>query len=105
MTGRGGGYCVGYPTLGYLNPAVTGGYRGRAAWGGRGYRHRYYATGLPGWVRASQGLPVRGIPPYVTEMTALEEMEMLSTQAKELEQTLEEIKKRMAEVEKAKLRD
>ena len=29
-------------------------------WGGRGWRNWYYATGMPGWVRASYGLPAWG---------------------------------------------
>ena len=29
-------------------------------WGGRGWRNWYYATGMPGWLRASYGLPAWG---------------------------------------------
>ena len=34
--------------------------------GGRGYRNWFYATGLPGWMRAAQGLPAysRGFANY-----------------------------------------
>ena len=55
MTGRGAGYCAGYPVPGYMNPAggfgrgfgVSPGGGGR----GRGYRNMFYATGMPGWAR------------------------------------------------------
>jgi hypothetical protein len=51
-TGRGMGYCSGYDQPGFANPAP--GFRGGVGFGrggmGRGWRHRYYATGVPGWV-------------------------------------------------------
>ena len=51
MTGRGAGYCGGYERPGFTNPAPGYGMRfgGRfGGWGGgRGWRHWYYATGLP----------------------------------------------------------
>ena len=52
MTGRGAGYCAGYDRPGYMNPGF--GYRafGRGGFGGHGYRHWYYATGLPFWARS-----------------------------------------------------
>jgi hypothetical protein len=56
MTGRGAGFCAGYDMPGYANP-VPGFGRGMGGWaagrggGGRGWRHWYYATGMPGWMR------------------------------------------------------
>ncbi len=47
MTGRGAGHCAGYSTPGYINP--VGGRFGRGFGGGRGYRHRRYTAGVPGW--------------------------------------------------------
>lgn len=51
-TGRGMGYCSGYDQPGFANQAP--GFRGGFGFGrggtGRGWRHRYYATGVPGWV-------------------------------------------------------
>jgi len=71
MTGRAAGFCAGYGVPGYMNPipgrwglgAYGYGWRARApfwgGWfgfgrgrGGRGWRNRFYATGLPGWARA-----------------------------------------------------
>lgn len=56
MTGRGAGYCAGFPVPGYRNPVGYwgGGFRrwpGRWLGFGRGWRRMYYATGLPGWAR------------------------------------------------------
>jgi hypothetical protein len=56
MTGRGAGFCAGYDVPGYANPGPGFG-RGMGGWaagrggGGRGWRHWYYATGVPGWMR------------------------------------------------------
>lgn len=52
MTGRRAGYCSGFGTPGFVNPAMPGqvygfGFRG----GGRGWRNMANATGLPGWQR------------------------------------------------------
>ncbi|HUU26805.1 MAG TPA: DUF5320 domain-containing protein [archaeon] len=62
LTGRGAGYCAGYTVPGYMNPVPgigMGSGRGR----GMGWRHCYYATGLPGWARAGRA-PVLGVPFY-----------------------------------------
>lgn len=102
-TGRAAGYCAGSGVPGYANPATPGGAirggqgvgggqgmrlgrgmgRGRGfgagrfggGGGGRGWRNRFYATGLPGWARSDAdstrnapavqnpgaGLPVEGL--------------------------------------------
>ena len=83
MTGRAAGYCAGYPVPGYLNPVG-----GR---GGRGYRHWYHATGLPGWVRF-------GYAPAYQAPSPQQEADMLRNQADLLKQQLEAIEKRMAEL-------
>jgi hypothetical protein len=71
MTGRGAGFCAGYPVPGFMNPAWG---RGGGGWGwGRGgggaggwrHRHGYYATGLPGWQRSFVGWP--GYAPPLAE--------------------------------------
>jgi hypothetical protein len=105
MTGRGMGYCAGYDMPGFLNrPVGYGGFGGRGRggyWGrgmggggfGRGWRHRYYATGVPGWMAGEYpyyGPPVAGPE---NELKALEE------EAVFLEKSLEEVKKRLAELE------
>ena len=104
MTGRGAGYCAGYPIPGYMNPIGVGFGRGfgRGRGGGRGYRHRFYATGLPGWAGGYWAM-APGVP-YGSAFgtpAAHEELEVLKSQAKYFESALEDIKKRMQELETA----
>lgn len=60
MTGRGLGYCGGFSGPGFGRG--TGGWGPGRGWGrgfvgvgggGRGWRHRFWATGLPGWMGGS----------------------------------------------------
>jgi len=119
MTGRGAGYCAGYGMPGYMNPMPGRGYYGRGfggGWGGgrgggrgfggggRGWRHQYYATGLPGWARG--GFPAGywgyGDPGYAQapyDMPKEQEMEALREQAEFLQKSLEEVTKRIGELE------
>ena len=96
MTGRGAGYCAGYPVPGYMNPGPGYGYGGRG--GGRGWRHRHYATGMSGWARWGQeapswvGAPQWGPPP------PREELRALKTQSEWLQSQLEAINARIAEL-------
>ena len=109
-TGRGAGYCSGFDTPGFANPMPRGGGGyGRQAFGrggGRGFRHRYYATGMPGYAGAGRGM--RGwrwtqdqyyegeVPPMSRE----NELNMLKVESERLTETIEGIKKRMVELEK-----
>jgi hypothetical protein len=106
MTGRGVGYCAGYDAPGYANPASGWGYgrawgRGRFAGpgygrggGGRGWRHQFYATGVPGWARYGYG-PSWGVP---TPPTRDQEMESLRREAEWLKQELDAINQRVADL-------
>ena len=104
MTGRGAGYCAGYAVPGYMNP-IAGGFGrgfGRGRGGGRGFRYRYYATGVPGW--AWGGWPQAPVVPQVNVSGAPvtpDELEVLKSQAKYFESALEDIKKRMQQLETA----
>jgi len=91
MTGRRAGYCAGYGVPGYANPGL-GGLGLRRGWsgGGRGWRHMYYATGLPGWARYGYG------PPAVSKE---QEVQMLRGQADVLKQQLDAISQRLGELE------
>ena len=61
MSGRAAGYCAGFGMPGSANPASGRGFGmgfgrgqgfvGKGGGGGRGWRHMFYATGLPGWMR------------------------------------------------------
>jgi hypothetical protein len=102
MTGRAAGYCAGFPVPGYMNPLPGRGWGMGRGWGrgggwgrGRGWRHGYYAMGFPG-VR-----PVYGDAPYYSPLSHEQEMSALKAQAEHFEGTLEEIRKRIAELEAA----
>ena len=100
MTGRAAGYCAGYGTPGYLNPAggrFGGGFgRGRGGWGGggfgRGFRNMFYATGLPGWARYGYG-------GYVPPAAGADEKQVLTGQADALRAQLDNIQKRLEQLE------
>ncbi|OGN89597.1 MAG: hypothetical protein A2Y88_06775 [Chloroflexi bacterium RBG_13_48_10] len=84
MTGRGIGYCGSNSRGRFYNsaPGLRGayglGYRGR----GRGWRNRFYTTGVPGWV-----------PP-----TPEQEIAELNTWAEQLKTQLDAIQKRIEEL-------
>ena len=121
MTGRAAGYCAGYPMPGFTNPIPGRGFggwgRGRGGWGRRNW---FYATGLTGWQRAMHGSPAYGgaapygaaygmpygMPygtpygaPFSPTVSAQQELDGLKGQAEYLEDALDEIKKRMGELE------
>lgn len=117
-TGRGAGYCEGYPVPGYMNPAGGRGYRGGRGWGGRGqgrgwggrgwgWRHRHGAMGPvdgpwgpPGWpppVAPPYEPPYA--PPYEPQMGKEYELNMLRQQVSALEGTLDRVRQRMRDLE------
>ena len=106
MTGRAAGYCAGNPVPGYMNP-----YGGRGYWGGRGggrgFRRGFgsypafppdinpmYAPYNP----VAAPIPQYGVP-GAPEYDRSQELEMLKNQADYLANTLEEIQKRIVELE------
>ncbi|MBU1712754.1 MAG: DUF5320 domain-containing protein [Proteobacteria bacterium] len=100
MTGRAAGLCAGFVTPGYANsPAgrgFGGGYgrrrelKGRNC--GRGFRHMFQATGLPGWMR------FRGYDAPYQDSNNLEK-QTLKSQVKTIQSELNFIKKRLSEIE------
>ena len=89
MTGRRAGYCAGYGMPGYANSMPGRGFG--MGWGrGRGWRHMYYATGLPGWARYGNA------PAWGAQPTPEQETEFLKSQAEMLKEELEAISKRIA---------
>jgi len=110
MTGRGAGYCAGYPVPGYMNPyggrgsGMAGG-RGFGRGMGRGFRRGFGAV-APGY---QWGVPT--VPPFPTAaaygspygpaVAPEQELEELKNQAGYLTDTLEDIKKRIDELESA----
>ena len=103
MTGRGAGYCAGYGAPGYANPIPGRGFGmgRRRGGGGRGWRHQYYATGLPGWARFGYA-PAWANSPYAAPPAPEQETEFLKAQADALKQQLDAVSRRIAELEQEK---
>jgi hypothetical protein len=106
MTGRAAGYCAGYQMPGYTNPIHGRGWFGfgrsiaRSWFGrGRGFRHWYWATGLPGWARAGGCSPYYGMF-YGSPYSPQEEVTILREQAKIIENELNTINERISELER-----
>jgi Family of unknown function (DUF5320) len=103
MTGRRGGYCAGYDMPGYANPAFGRGYfgrgMGRGGGRGRGFRHWFYATGLPFWARMHPfgSWPQAGYGSAPKDKEA--EMEMLKAEAADMEDALKQIQDRLTKLQ------
>ena len=99
MTGRKAGFCEAFGIPGTANSTPGRGFGmgfGRSrGFGGRdrGWRHRFYATALPGWMRFGE----YAAPPQQSgpEM----EKQALENQAATLQSELDAIKKRLSEIE------
>ena len=106
MTGRGMGFCAGVAAPGSMNTFPGRGIgmgfgRGRGACGGgrgngRGWRNMFNATGLTGW-------PLMGaVSPDVAAPTREQELNALKGQAEYFESALDEIRKRLQELDAEK---
>ena len=104
MTGRGAGFCGGAAPgfISRMGGAFLGRGRGRGGrGGGRGWRNMFYATGLTGWQRAamaSTGVPF-GADAEPPAASPEEELQRLKQQADQASAVLEEVRKRMSELE------
>jgi len=97
MTGRAAGYCAGYDRPGFANP-ISGGRYGLGRGLGRGFRGgfgRGYGRGFGFY----QSVPVNPVPAYYGAPTKEQELEALKAQAVGLEQGLQDINKRIGELE------
>ncbi len=94
MTGRAAGYCAGYTTPGFANPVGGYGFGRRFGCGmGLGFR-----GGRGGF---SPGMPYVFPAPYAPPaMTGVQEVELLQQQAENLKTTLDQIQKRISDLEK-----
>lgn len=88
MTGGGRGYCA-VPLDGTVRYFGRGQGRGQ----GKGWRHCFYAIGLPGWMRAQRGIQVFG--GFGRAVPKEEELEILKSQAGFLKQQLEDTQARI----------
>ena len=89
MTGGGRGYCA-------VPVGETGRQFGRGVYGaggGRGRRNCFYATGLPGWMRAQKGMQSFG--GFGRVISKEDELSALKNQADFLKQQLEDTQARI----------
>ena len=93
MTGRAAGICAGYGAPGYVNRIGGRCDWGRGFGGGRGWRNWFHATGLPRWARGG------GISSVLPTVAPEQELNGLKEQAKYLGNALEDISKRIGELE------
>lgn len=89
MTGRGAGYCAGFPGPGCANPRGGGRGLGRGFGPGRGFGGGYY----PAWGQGYYGPVEPETPAWQSEAAMLTEM------AGALESQLKQVKKRLADLE------
>ena len=105
MSGRAAGYCAGYPVPGFMNPTPGGGWGrgwGRGFGGGRGWRAGYGAPPYGTAVGAPPYAPAYGpyaATPYAPAMPPQAELDALKTQADDFTPGLEEIRKRIDELQ------
>ncbi len=105
MTGRGAGYCAGFDAPGFVRRGMGGGgfgyfgfgRGGRARGAGRGWRHMFYATGLPGWARATPVAPAPDAPP---DLTRDQQIDALRAQVNQATGLLEQLLQRMNDLER-----
>lgn len=103
-TGRSAGFCAGYEAPGYGNPVWHRGFGrgGRCGRGeGHGWRHWFYATGLPGWARTGWGASedTARWQASFSSPTREQEIEELKAQAKYFKESLDGIGRRIEELE------
>jgi hypothetical protein len=102
MTGRGAGYCAGYPLAGYANPVSGRGFGyGRGL--GRGGFGRGFKRGF-GWARypytyANQPL----VPAQPDSLSPKQEADMLKAEAKAMQAEIETINQRLKDIESGNL--
>ncbi len=112
MTGRAAGYCAGYSAPGYANPVRGRGFSGYGrgggfngygrglGGGGRGWRNRYYATGMPYWAREYAPYPgTQGYGYAAPELTREAEAKILKEQAEFMQNEISAINDRIKELE------
>jgi len=96
MTGRAAGFCVGYANpmagrgMGFGQGCGFGAAGGNGRAMGRGWRHMFWATGLPGWTRS-------GMPAEVSNRE--QERDQLKAHVERLESHLLDIRARIQNLE------
>jgi len=98
MSGRAAGYCAGFGLPGFANPALGRGF-GMGFGRGRGWRHMFYATGLPGWMRFGDNAASYGYPATYQKPDPEMEKQALKNQAEAMQSALDSINKRLSEID------
>jgi hypothetical protein len=103
MKGRAAGYWAGFDRHGYASVGRgrrlsrgfgrSRGLRGPGFASGRGWRHEFYRTGLPGWKRSS------GYYPLVQEPSPQLQKQTLKNQVRNLQLEIDLVQKRLSEIE------
>jgi len=99
MTGRAAGYCAGYPVPGYTNPVGGRGYWGRGRGFGRGFGWARAGLGYPAWGGAVASPYAPYAAPLGPAMAPEQEITGLKQQAEYFENALDEINKRIEQLE------
>jgi hypothetical protein len=100
MTGGGRGFCA-VPLGRTAGNVPAGGFFRRGVGRGRGWRNRYYATGMPLWQRDGYEYPAYGRGGYSSSGPTIdEEKEMLRAEAEALKRDLEDVQNRIGILEK-----
>jgi hypothetical protein len=63
--------------------------------GGRGWRNRFYASGIPGWARYDAPW---AIPPVAPRVTRAQELDWLKAHVEDLESALQQANERISEL-------
>jgi len=92
MTGRGAGYCAGFPVPGYMNPYPRGFGRGR---GFRWFWRRFWLTGAPVLPVA----PRTVIMPEEVSLTKEEERKILEEERKAIREEIKALEKELRAIE------
>ena len=106
MTGRAAGYCAGYAVPGFANPWVGRGFWGRG--GGRGFgkgfgrRFGYAAPFVSGYPIYGAPVDYPGVPFPPAAASAEAEMNGLKAQAEYMKQSLDQITRRIEELDGTK---
>ena len=104
MTGRGLGYFAGFATPGYMNMMPGRGWGFGRGWGrGRGWRHGYYAMGMLG--PGPMGMPYANVAPSYQAPSPQQQADALKAHVEQLEQSLAQIRNRIAELEAAESKE
>ncbi len=107
MTGRGMGYCAGYAMPGYVSasprffswPSRFFRMPFQERGGGRGWRNKFYATGLPGWIRFGNPTAYQPMATQTSGMNAETEKRILGAQLEYFQNAVDDIRRRLAELD------